>query len=259
MSVGGPSDEELDWFDGSREVETEADWLSCPAPASLLDFLNQRDAASRRKFFLFGAACVRRVWRHLTHPASRAAVEAAEAFADGRLSETELLAAHEAAEACWQTLPQIESPELLAAVAAARLAPDVRGNHGNAELTSYALANVLDVAGLVAGRRTGDAWWAGKDAESRVLTGLFRCVMGNPFRPVAFPPDWRTSTAVAVARAVSESRDFSGMPVLADALEEAGCSAPAVLAHCRDPDGLHARGCWVIDLVLDREAPPAVG
>jgi len=263
MSARGPSDGELEWFDADREVETEADWLSCPHPPTLLDFLNRRDTASRRKFFLFGAACVRRVWHLLTRPELRAAVEAAEAFADGLLGEPELLAAHEAAEDCWRARrDEVSNPELCAGIAAARLAPDIRGNHGNAELTSYALGNVIDIAGQTAGQTAGpsrdEAWWAGHDAECRVLADLFRCVMGNPFRPVAFAAEWRTPTAVAIARGMYESRDFSAMPVLADALEEAGCPEPTVLGHCRDPKGLHARGCWVVDLVLDREPPPVV-
>jgi hypothetical protein len=81
---------------------------------------------------------------------------------------------------------------------------------------------------------------------------LIRDIFGNPFRPVAFLPEWRTSTAVALATAMYESRDFGPMPVLADSLEEAGCDHPDVLAHCRDANGVHVRGCWVIDLVLGK-------
>ncbi|MDY3556283.1 hypothetical protein R5W24_005446 [Gemmata sp. JC717] len=49
-----------------------------------------------------------------------------------------------------------------------------------------------------------------------------------------------------------ESRDFSAMPILADALQDAGCEDGAVLDHCRDPHGVHVRGCWVVDLVLGK-------
>jgi hypothetical protein len=78
-----------------------------------------------------------------------------------------------------------------------------------------------------------------------------RDIAGNPFRPVAFDPSWRTEAAVALARGMYESRDFAPMPVLADALEDAGCAEPDILAHCRKP-GLHVRGCWVVDLVLGK-------
>jgi len=64
-----------------------------------------------------------------------------------------------------------------------------------------------------------------------------------------FDPSWRTSTTVGLARAIYESRDFGAMPILADALEEAGCDSPELLAHCRT-DTPHVRGCWVVDLVL---------
>jgi hypothetical protein len=81
---------------------------------------------------------------------------------------------------------------------------------------------------------------------------LVRDIYGpNPFLPASFDPSWRTSTALALASSMYESRDFAGMPVLADALEEAGCESADVLAHCRGP-GPHVRGCWVVDLVLGK-------
>ena len=61
---------------------------------------------------------------------------------------------------------------------------------------------------------------------------------------------WRTHTAVSLAQQMYESREFSAMPILADALQDAGCDNEELLAHCRDPRGVHARGCWVIDLVV---------
>ncbi len=76
-------------------------------------------------------------------------------------------------------------------------------------------------------------------------------VAGNPFTSVEFLPDWRTSTAVAIAAQMYESRDFSAMPILADALQDAGCDSDTILNHCREP-GMHVRGCWVVDLVLDK-------
>src|SRR5262249_11730093 len=81
------------------------------------------------------------------------------------------------------------------------------------------------------------------------LCDLFRCVFGNPFRRVAFDRSWRTSSAVGVARSAYDGRDFSAMPILADALEDAGYDDNEVLEHCRGA-GPHVRGCWVIDMVL---------
>jgi hypothetical protein len=75
---------------------------------------------------------------------------------------------------------------------------------------------------------------------------------GNPFRSVAFDPRWRTSTAVGLARTMYDDRDFGAMPILADALQDAGCEDAAILNHCRDPHQVHVRGCWVVDLVLGK-------
>jgi hypothetical protein len=88
-------------------------------------------------------------------------------------------------------------------------------------------------------------------AERVVQAGLVRCVFGNPFRPVAFDPAWRTEAAVSLVRGMDETRDFAAMPVLADALEDAGCADAELLAHCRGP-GPHARGCHALDRVLGR-------
>ncbi|MDY3552243.1 hypothetical protein R5W24_001323 [Gemmata sp. JC717] len=68
---------------------------------------------------------------------------------------------------------------------------------------------------------------------------------------MTFSPEWRTGTAVALAGQMYESRDFGAMPVLADALQDAGCDSADILNHCRGP-GPHVRGCWVIDLVLEK-------
>jgi hypothetical protein len=75
-------------------------------------------------------------------------------------------------------------------------------------------------------------------------------IFGNPFRPVAFDPSWRTDTAVSLARRMYESREFSALPILADALQDAGCEDADILGHCRDPRQPHVRGCWAVDLVL---------
>ncbi|AMV24453.1 hypothetical protein VT84_08650 [Gemmata sp. SH-PL17] len=67
-----------------------------------------------------------------------------------------------------------------------------------------------------------------------------------------FSPSWQTSTAVALASQMYESRDFGAMPILADALQDAGCDNADVLVHCRG-SGPHVRGCWVVDLLLGKK------
>lgn len=94
------------------------------------------------------------------------------------------------------------------------------------------------------------------------LVALLRCIFGNPFRPPHFAPEWRTDTAVTLAKQMYESCDFGAMPILADALQDAGCTNEELLAHCRaaapacasNPGGVggHVRGCWACDLVLGK-------
>ncbi|MBL8794488.1 MAG: hypothetical protein JNM56_11325 [Planctomycetia bacterium] len=79
-----------------------------------------------------------------------------------------------------------------------------------------------------------------------------REIFGNPFRPVPVDPTWRTPTAIAIAQAIYDERAFDRLPILADALEDAGCTHVDLLNHCRQP-GEHVRGCWAVDLVLGRE------
>jgi hypothetical protein len=86
----------------------------------------------------------------------------------------------------------------------------------------------------------------------RGFSELIRCAFGNPFRPVVFLPEWRTSTVLALAQQMYESRDFSAMPILADALMDAGCDNPQILEHCRGP-GPHVRGCFAVDLCLGKK------
>jgi hypothetical protein len=84
-------------------------------------------------------------------------------------------------------------------------------------------------------------------------TPLIHEIFGNPFRRVRFSPAWRTDTAVTLAKQMYATREFSAMPILADALQDAGCDNEDVLNHCRDGNATHVRGCWVVDLVLGKK------
>ena len=97
---------------------------------------------------------------------------------------------------------------------------------------------------VVFGATEGDTQQSGK------LCIPLRCIVGNPFRPVR-PGPWITTAALTVAQDIFDRRDFAALPILADLLEEAGCPEQQVLDHCRQP-GEHARGCWVVDLVLGK-------
>ena len=197
----------------------EAEWLACTQPLKMLHFLRRR--ASERKFRLFACGSCRRIWRCLPDERSRRAVEVAELFADERTDldtlQTALHAAH-----------------------VARQEAESAGRWWNAAATAAAAAE--------ANCQTG----AERAAVTATDADAVRDVFGNPFRPVAFDPAWRTPRVLALAQAVYEERAFDRLPILADALEEAGCDNAALLAHCREP-GLHARGCWAVDAVLGKK------
>ncbi|MCE9566332.1 MAG: hypothetical protein K8U57_30275 [Planctomycetes bacterium] len=80
-----------------------------------------------------------------------------------------------------------------------------------------------------------------------------RDIIGNPFRPVTTDPTWLTTDVVALATGIYEDRAFDRMPILADALQDAGCDNDDILNHCRNANQVHVRGCWVVDLVLGKE------
>jgi hypothetical protein len=81
---------------------------------------------------------------------------------------------------------------------------------------------------------------------------LLRDIVGNPFRSVAFDPSWRTANVLTLAQTAYDARAFETLPILADALADAGCDDGDILGHLRGP-GPHVRGCWALDLVLGKE------
>jgi hypothetical protein len=88
-------------------------------------------------------------------------------------------------------------------------------------------------------------------AHGAVQCTLLRCIFGNPFRSVTLDPSWLTCTVTSLAQAIYTDRAFDRLPILADALEDAGCTDADILAHCRG-GGEHVRGCWVVDLLLGK-------
>src|SRR5262249_11701093 len=95
-------------------------------------------------------------------------------------------------------------------------------------------------------------WWVYRTvAGDAAGVALLRDVFGNFFRPREVDPLWLTSTVVSLANSIYTERAFDFLPILADALEEAGCTDEHILGHCRSP-GPHARGCWPVDLLLGK-------
>jgi hypothetical protein len=206
----------------------------------MLSFLEGR--ASDRKLRLFIVGCCRGFWGGLRDERSRTAVEIAERFADDKATPEELLAAHSAAYAAvddCSTFSALSEDQAIAAYLAA--AANVDEPAAEEAEPEYVALHAVGYA------------WDGDLAESeRQQTALLRDIFGNPFRPVAVDPSWLTPTVVQLARGVYEDRAFDRLPILADAIHDAGCEDADILGHCRGP-GPHARGCWVVDLLLGKE------
>jgi hypothetical protein len=204
----------------------------------MLSLLRER-GVSERKARLFAVACCRSIGHLMRRRASRAAVDAAERYADGLAGEAEVVGA-------WQAVTAFTVP-----------GPGdlVRGLF---EPRAAGVAAAWSVARPAYPERVVEqVLWAqpagARGAAAARYCDFLRDVVGPlAYHPSFFLPEWRTDTAVALARQMYEGRDFGAMPILADALQDTGCGSVAVLSHCRGP-GPHVRGCWVVDFVLGKE------
>ncbi len=263
---------------------TEAEWLACADPTPMLAFVAAR--TTERKLHLFACACARRVFPEMDHDGSRALVELTERFIEGFVTAEELTTNRRANyRHCVDSIPEWEyvNSADTAADCAAVVPIGVFAEHAaswavrgkvrpllrpiNAECFGRAFGLPSPFVGntLVSPTAIEDhtrlflACMEPRDRAETEFTRqeqlaqslLLHDIFGNPFHPVAFDPAWRTEAVVGPARGVYEDRAFDRLPVLADALEDAGCADAAVLAHCRGP-GPHVRGCWVVDLVLGK-------
>jgi hypothetical protein len=215
---------------------TDEDWLACTDPEPMLEFL--RGKASDRKLRLFAAACCRAMWKRLTDVSYRWVVEAAERFADGQVSESELQAACDAADTAFGDLCDDEGFEI-----------------ASVDATAPAVLRACCLACWAAEPKANQAADAAvslaKMTEQLTQARLFRDIFGNPFRPVTVDPSWLTSTVVSLAQTIYDQRAFDRLPLLADAAEEAGFDNLDLLNHLRG-DGPHVLGCWAVDLVLGK-------
>jgi hypothetical protein len=220
---------------------TEREWLAAEYPSVIV---LHRSARSNRKRRLLACACAKRVLPFLPDdPRIRAVLNEAEEYAEGTGDWKRVLSARRGLRAIRSELEQnggLEHQFHALNALVGTTADDSSGTLGalEAAVTAFA-ANARPDRG------------AGRDAERSAQLELTRDVFKNPFRPITFDPIWRTDTALSLARRMYESPAFDAMPILADALQDAGCEDEAILTHCRG-DGPHVRGCWVVDLVLGK-------
>jgi hypothetical protein len=233
---------------------TENDWLTGTNPGVMLAFLVKK--ASVRKLRLFASAAARQLWDRIRDTRSRQAIEVSERFADGQATEQEreaaLFAAREAQEeAPWYAIRQT-------VVAAWTVLTDIAFAmpHMVEDITCvFSRQAALDAA------RNGPPHVVRRTREEASQTArawqcdLIREVFGNPFRSAGLAPDWLTTGHGApqrIAQVIYDDRRFGDLPILADALEDAGCQDEELLLHCRE-DRQHVLGCWVLDTVLGLE------
>jgi hypothetical protein len=208
---------------------TEAEWLACTDPNPMLEFLQGTGKASDRKFRLFSVACCRKAWHRIPKAVSRKAVDLAEAAADdpGLLKNFPYTAAYD---------PRWVAHKL-------GLGKGKRG-----DVAEHAAYGTTYFFGVAAASRTVECGLG--DCQ------LFRDIFGPlPFCPLSADSSWlawNDRTVVKLARTIYDERLFDRLPILADALEDAGCSDADLLAHSRGA-GPHVRGCWVVDLLLGKE------
>jgi hypothetical protein len=196
---------------------------------------------------------VRRVWHLLADGRSRRAVEVAERYADGEADNEDVRfavigAENVADDRAGSATTVGEEAQASAAFAAF-----------NTTLTAeraadYSAANACSAAYHAATAANAPSAAGVRDAERAGQAGLLREIFGNPDRPAAIVPAWLTwdgRTVVKVAKAIYDEGTFDRLPILADALEEAGCTDAGLLGHLRGP-GPHVRGCWALDLILGK-------
>jgi hypothetical protein len=212
---------------------TEAGWRACYDARPTLEFLHGR--ASDRKLRLFACACCRAAPDLLDDAEVREAIETSERYADGLATREQLQAARRgAASALARCVCYLQPWHAVWRVAGALL-----------NVAAEPLLSSLNAADWF------DGYFQAMQQASGRHCPLFRDIFGNPFASATFDPAWRSPTVSKLGQAIYEDLAFDRLPVLADALEEAGCDQADILAHLRG-GGEHARGCWVIVLVLAR-------
>jgi hypothetical protein len=233
---------------------TEQEWLNCTDCDAMLRFLQgsfanrvlarlrlRGESISHRKLRLYYCACARDNPVFADYRDLAEAVDLAEHYADGEPVDMALarqrLAAYPPSLQAFLTWRACNTtPRFMGFLF---LATDAIGAVMSYLIELHPFDNDL-ATNLLHGRKENPT--------------LLRDIFGNPFRPAALDDHWLTwNNAVTreLAQRIYDERSFGDLPILADALEEAGCREEAILSHCRETTA-HARGCWLVDLILGK-------
>ena len=222
---------------------TEEEWLSTHDPEAVIDCWRGRWNDRSLRHIMVGL--VRRVVLLVDNPPSRKIAEGMDYFADGTISRDELWDKGETCEMFeafgypWGSHRKPLYDEMIEAILwiLYPALPDEAICSGRKDIS-----NMLAETPKNSSARKRGVW----------ICDTVRDIFGNPFRPVVADVAWLTPTVQSIASAIYQDRTFDRLPILADALEDAGCTNADVLRHCRQL-GEHVRGCWVVDLVLGKE------
>jgi hypothetical protein len=237
---------------------TEQEWLECDDLHALI--VSHRDQVGERRYRLYECACCRQILDLTSSEPIRRAMEICEAYADGRTDAHQLNSAHEQTVRVVEQLQQLgESHIEFDAVSAVERALALGEKCAFGDIDPIP-ASVITARCALIYHRLNKRRMEGSPANEqamvdegvRVFSTLFHDIFGNPFRPVTLDPRWLSSTVLDLARTIYDERLWGRMPILADALMDAGCDSEEILNHCRGP-GPHVRGCWVVDLLLGKE------
>jgi hypothetical protein len=210
---------------------TEAEWVGCTDPQKMLKFL--RGKVTDRKLRLFAVACCRRGRSILRSRTTLAALDALEAYADGLITRK----AMDERRTAWYQRFDYPFP--------------ISGTWNSA----LAQATITHTK-VWAGEAAEQAARASKrpEKEQHLQARFLHDIFGDPFHPLAVEPSWlawNDGIVLKIAQNIYDERAFDSLPILADALDDAGCDNVDILEHCRQP-GPHVRGCWVVDLLTGR-------
>jgi hypothetical protein len=212
---------------------THAEWLVSPDALKMLRSIC--DSVSHRKLHLFQCACCFRQW-HLLSEEIRTEIKLVELHAEDLRLPDQSIAAEWFEWHFDQCVLRADGHRgTLCAVGQA-----VFGMWSTDPVPEAEVEKQNDAARLTELR-----------AQSEIVRDMYGTL---PFHAVPIDPQWlgwRDRTVEKIAQSIYADRSFESMPILADALEEAGCADPLILAHCREKRG-HVRGCWVLDLLLGK-------
>lgn len=242
---------------------TSAHWLAATDPDPLVASARLTNLHGfERRTRLFGCACARQVW-HLLPTDPRSAVQVSERLAEGEASDTDLLAAAVALQnlpatplqnainaAGWASGAFYWSARPPGAAQSLLFQPVEAARYAARALASEAVGPAPQLSRVPETWHTD--WTRVYDDVRAAQAGFARDIFPPPNYTPYLESEWRTSTVLSLAWQIHDSGEFFNVPILADALQDAGCDDDAVLECCRVRADVHVRGNWVVDLVLGR-------